>query len=32
MNVGLWQILLQKSQIAERQFLRQKARQAVIAD
>jgi hypothetical protein len=28
----LWQILLQKSQIAERQFFRQKTRQAVIAD
>jgi hypothetical protein len=27
-----WQILLQKSHIAERQFFRQKARQAVIAD
>jgi hypothetical protein len=31
-NVAYWQILLQKSQIAERQFFRQKTRQAVIAD
>jgi hypothetical protein len=30
--VRFWQILLQKSQIAERQFFRQKAGQAVIAD
>jgi hypothetical protein len=30
--VRLWQILLQKSQIAERQFSRQKTRQDVIAD
>src|SRR5450759_5396517 len=28
-NVVYWQILLQKSQIAERQFFRQKTRQAV---
>jgi hypothetical protein len=31
-NVRFWQILLQKSQIVERQFFRQKTRQAVIAD
>jgi hypothetical protein len=31
-DVSFWQILLQKSQIAERQFFRQKTRQAVIAD
>jgi hypothetical protein len=30
--VRLWKILLQKSQIAERQFSRQKTRQDVIAD
>jgi hypothetical protein len=31
-NVRFWTILLQKSQIAERQFFSQKTRQAVIAD
>jgi hypothetical protein len=31
-GVSYWQILLQKSQIAERQIFRQKTRQAVIAD
>jgi hypothetical protein len=30
--VRYWMILLQKSQIAEQQFFRQKTRQAVIAD
>jgi hypothetical protein len=31
-DVGYWQILLQKAQIAEQQLFRQKTRQAVIAD